>query len=1117
MNLSQKEVLDDSIAASPAAGRVAANRRTYVSINALDVFFMMLWFAAMCLNAAPGDVDVRFNPGAINSVLSMVIQADCKILVGGQFSSLAGQSRQRIARLNADGTLDVNFNPGANDRVNCLAVQADGKILVGGYFTNLAGQFCGRIARLNADGSLDSGFKPTVNDSVNSLLVQVDGRILVGGAFTNLTGQTCNRIACLTEDGSADPGFNPDANDQVYSMGVQTDGKILVGGDFTILGGQMRNRIARLNANGNLDLGFNPSVSSTVYALAIQADGKILVGGAFTNVAGQTRNRIARLNADGSLDFAFNPDANNGGMYNTVNSLAVQTDGKILVGGVFTTMGGNTRNYIARLNVDGSVDSEFNPNANNSVYSLMGQADGKILVAGGFATLGGMARDNLARVENDAVTQSLVVLNGNYVRWRRGGALPESQSVIFDFSIDGGITWAPLGAGKRIVGGWELTGLNLPANGKIRGRAWISGGLYSGSIGLVQMATAFPAAELVLEQPVGTPVANGGIINFGTAPLSSSTNLTFSIYNLGGVDLTGLNISIGGSDATQFTIISIPPSYISGPTGSSTFTLRFTPTSSGQKTAMLHIASNDPDDNPFEITLNGWVPVAGDLDMRFNPGANNMVTSLALQKDGKILVGGWLNMLGGLTRNYIARLNTDGKLDLSFNPNAGERVQSMAVQMDGKILVGGTFTTMGTQACNRIVRLNVDGSLDSSFNLSANSAVNSLVLQPDGKILVGGTFTSLGGQPRNCIGRVYEDGSLDVSFNPSANSDVNSLQLQADGKILVGGFFTNLNGQVRNRIARLNADGSLDSSFNPAASASVYSIAMQLDGRIIVGGWFTNLNGQARNRIARLHTDGSLDTSFNPNANDAVYSLAVQGDGKILLAGNFTTLSGQTRNRVARLDADGNLENSFNPNANNSVFSMVMQPNGKILLGGWFTTLGGQPRNRIARLENDSVTEVLTVMSASQVQWLRSGALPEIQSARFDLTTDSGITWIPLGAGTRIASGWELTGLSLPICGQVRASARIPGGQHNASSSLFEILTEILCAPVLAGPFIATNHFRFLLPTVSGRTYQVQFTPILNNSLLWQSIRTVHGDGTVIEISSTPTNFAGFYRIVVQP
>ena len=133
------------------------------------------------------------------------------------------------------------------------------------------------------------------------------------------------------------------------------------------------------------------------------------------------------------------------------------------------------------------------------------------------------------------------------------------------------------------------------------------------------------------------------------------------------------------------------------------------------------------------------------------------------------------------------------------------------MQADGKILAGGNFTTLAPNGGaavtrNRIARLETDGRLDQTLNLSTvGSFVIATAVQPDGKILIGGSFTSVLGVPRNNIARLNTDGTLDTAFNPNANDDVYSIAVQADGKILAGGDFTSIGGQTRNRIARLDA------------------------------------------------------------------------------------------------------------------------------------------------------------------------------------------------------------------------------------------------------------------------------------------------------------------------
>ncbi len=435
----------------------------------------------MAVIAAPGDVEPGFNPNANSAVYSTAVQADGKCLLGGSFTTVGVEARNRIARLNADGTLDGGFNPNANNTVYSTVVQMDGKILLGGSFTMVGGVSRNRIARLNADGTPDSGFNPDVNGTVHCTVVLADGTVLIGGAFTTVGGVVRNSIARLYADGTLDNGFNPDVNNIVYSMTVQADGKILIGGQFTQAGGVTRNRIARLNASGTLDTGFNPNANGTVYSTTLQADGKILLAGAFSTVGGGARSRIARLNTGGTLDTSFNPNAGN-----IVYSTAVQADGKILIGGTFTTVGVSSRSRIARLNADGTLDSGFNPDANSFVYSTAVQADGKILIGGDFATVGGVARNRIARLENGTATQVLGATSASRVQWLRGGGGPEFQQVTFELSTDGGFSYAALGAGTRISGGWELTGLSLPANGRLRGRARTSGGYTSGSGGLVE-------------------------------------------------------------------------------------------------------------------------------------------------------------------------------------------------------------------------------------------------------------------------------------------------------------------------------------------------------------------------------------------------------------------------------------------------------------------------------------------------------------------------------------------------------------------------------------------------------------------------------------------------------
>jgi uncharacterized delta-60 repeat protein len=995
-------------------------------------------FTAAAPGTTAGDLDTGFNPNANGGVSSLAVQADGKVLIGGNFTTVGGVARISIARLNADGSLDTGFNPpNTNGGVYSLAVQADGKVLIGGRFTTVGGVERNYVARLNADGSLDTGFNPNASNFVHSLAVQADGKVLIGGEFTTVGGVARNRVARLNADGSLDTGFNPpNADSTVYSLAVQPDGRVLIGGVFTTVGGVERNGIARLNADGSLDTGFNPNANRYVYSLAVQADGKVLIGGNFTTVGGVERNGIARLNANGSLDTGFNPNANlyaNANRY--VYSLAVQADGKVLIGGNFDSVGGVARDGIARLNADGTLDTGFNPNANGGVSSLAVQADGKVLIGGNFTTVGGVARNRIARVGNDPATQSLTIPDATQLLWSRSGTAPDVDGVVFESSTDNGATWSLLGAGTRMgsSANWQLTGLSLGAGAKVRATGRAVGGYFNGSSGLIRQAYPMTLAGVgstlnasVISGSAGAPAMvlggavisdGGGVTERGFVYALSATNTTPEIGGTGVAKLAASGTEVGSFSTVATALAS-----------GATYSYRSYATNSAG-TAYSAVGT---------FTTSAYGTVAGDLDTGFNPNADSTVYSLAVQADGKVLIGGGFTTVGGVARNYVARLNADGSLDTSFNPNASSPVYSLAVQADGKVLIGGNFFSVGGVARNRIARLNADGSLDTGFNPNANGYVYSLAVQADGKVLIGGGFDSVSGVARNYVTRLNADGSLDTGFNPNASNFVHSLAVQADGKVLIGGVFDSVSGVARNRIARLNADGSLDTGFNPNANSPVRGLAVQADGKVVIVGEFTTVGGVERICIARLNADGSLDTGFNPNANGGVSSLAVQADGKVLIGGDFDSVGGVARDGIARLNADGTLDTGFNPNANGGVSSLAVQADGKVLIGGNFTTVGGVARNRIARVGNDPATQSLTIPDATQLLWSRSGTAPDVDGVVFESSTDNGATWSLLGAGTRMGSSanWQLTGLSLGAGAKVRATGRAVGGYFNGSSGL---------------------------------------------------------------------------------
>lgn len=289
------------------------------------------------------------------------------------------------------------FDPAANNAVNALLVQPDGAILAGGDFTVIGGQNRNHLARLSPiDGSADPAFNPNVDAAVHCVVRQPDGKLLISGAFTAVGASPQGRVARLNADGSVDAGFAADVTGgttSVLSMALQDDGKIVIVGEFTAVSGVSRARVARLNTDGSLDPSFNPGtgVNSRVYDVALQADGKIVIGGAFTSYNGQSRFVLARLSSTGTLDTTFLPALNN-----VVRAVIVQPDGKIVATGNFTTANTTAQLRIARLNPDGSLDATPNPAVDAEISATTLLSDGRLLVGGVFDHVLGVVRARAA-------------------------------------------------------------------------------------------------------------------------------------------------------------------------------------------------------------------------------------------------------------------------------------------------------------------------------------------------------------------------------------------------------------------------------------------------------------------------------------------------------------------------------------------------------------------------------------------------------------------------------------------------------------------------------------------------------------------------------------------------
>jgi uncharacterized delta-60 repeat protein len=661
-----------------------------------------------------------------------------------------------------------------------------------------------------------------------------------------------------------------------------------------------------------------------------------------------------------------------------VYSLALQSDGKVLVGSLGEDIDGPTVGFI-RLNSDGSPDTNFNANAYGAIgpaiiSSIVVQPDGKILfVADG--------------------NESLLRLNSN-------GTRDTNFTLDTSFTGLGGHVYsmALQADAKVIVAGYDLN------------------------------------HDLNYDYLLLRLNPNGGIDNTFNSAVSNSYFFSIVLQPDGKV-LIGGNNSAGQTNVTSVARLnangSVDATFNQG-TGAGAYVHCMALQPDGKVIIGGQFVSINGQSRPNLARLNS----DGSVDMSFQNGTGGVsggypsVRAIALQTNGTMLIGGSFTTVNGTSRSCVARLNADGSLNVAFQPGQGVGpilspvflvdgtqlgpvpISSLVVQPDGKVLVGGVFTFINGTNRYASVRLNADGSRDETFIAATNFNPDLLALrrnddcpagsygcdpvaraftvavQADGKVLIGGVMLTIVYYEdvtyyyyRAILGRFYADGSLDTNFAPVFGGPddypfrrVGTVIVQPDGKILVAGDFPSVNGTNTYGLARLNANGSLDTTFNPAVGG--YPIALQPDGKVLVGGY------------ARLNADGSLDGSFNPGtgANGIVASIIARSDGKVIIGGNFTTVNGTNRNRIARLNANGSLDSSFNPGigADGIVRSIALQSDGNVLLGGDFFTVNGVWRPYVARLYGDFVAPSLNIARSNAfviVSWPVTGLNFQLQES----------------------------------------------------------------------------------------------------------------------------------------
>ena len=731
-------------------------------------------------------------------------------------------------------SLDPTFVPtvltgGITEGVEVLEVQPDGKALVAGEFALVSGVLTNEVLRLNTDGTRDASFLPTLgaNGRVDALALQPDGKILIGGGFSTYGGVVTGPLARLNPNGTLDVAFSTPGvlgiNGQVTAIALQPDGKILVGG--IVLAGAGTGKLVRLNPSGTVDSGFNigTGADGPVRAVLVQPDGKIVVGGQFTNIDGHYVAGLTRLNANGSADFSFNPGGSGTTRLYAVRSLALQPDGKLLVGGDFTTYNGAAVAQPMRLVATGTPDATFQSTIgpNCQVRKVRIRANGDLLVAGYFSPPSGQRFGSVLRLSDTGVRDASF-------------GTPGGSGILCNDAVD----WT----GGQVLTGGNFRTYPLAPTGQ------------------------FPVAYLALLAP------NGLLDTSFNLPLAVRGTLTRVVpLNTGQLllqgDFTTLNgMAVASGTLPQLTATGTYAGAVVPATtgGASVFYLHFFPQLDGRIYAVSIDFSTSP--NTYRLVR---LLSTGALDASFqstaftHPTRYNNFYQVLPQANGTVVVAGDFDTVNGTPHYELVRLQANGTLDAAFNPvafwNGQGNLQEVVPEPSGTFLLHWQRTT-GPNYVSQLNRLDAAGGLlpgfavNGLFSGTPPLVLRSVTVQPDGYVLVSGNFDRFAGAPvPTGLVRLTPTGAADPGFMAAASGVV--MALQPDGRLLLK---TDPDLPTC-RLQRLEATGRLDASFPAVGLPEVpfstisWNLALQpQDGKILLYGSFTSVAGQLRVGLARL-------------------------------------------------------------------------------------------------------------------------------------------------------------------------------------------------------------------------------------------------------------------------
>lgn len=706
-------------------------------------------------------------------------------------------------------------------------------------------------------------------------------------------------------------------------MLADPQGRIYLGGTFTTVDGIPRSRLARLLPDGALDPDWNPGaeINGQITCMDLDTEGRLLIGGSFTQVGGVSSPRLARLDVHGARDATFEVGT---GLSGKPLAMLLQQDGSWIIGGEFTTFRGSTAVHLIRLSANGTRDSAFAPAPNNSVASLAPGPGGSVYAGGNFTTIGGQLRYRLARILSNGAIDSEFAPHV-------GGATVQAITIDADDRIlveQGAVLrrFHPNGSSDATLPMLSISGsasINrvIPQADSILVTGTFSHVGEHRVPGLAWVRAVTQPSPLIQTAPADRIVVNGLTIHWSA-----------SLSDTAGVDSYRWIRSATGetlSTADNLTLATV--------TRADSGWYRLEVVRQGVTEAVDFRLDIAPDREP---------PRPGEIVPNFIPNVP------AVSPNGLAAAGDdYLWVRRGLT---LYRLLPDGSVEppegVAFH---GDRLFSDGA---GRLIASGWLYGQSPVNYRAIHRLLPDAVIDPSFQPFSLDGLNgrdyrleAVLPQPDGGILVA-LYPAIqdSNVPASRESRIYRlqpDGTLNSTFVAAhPNGRITSLTRHLDDRILVVGAFDAIGTLQRNRLVRLMPDGGTDPTFHAVGVPEFAALAVLPDQRILIGGDFIKVDGLRRPGMACLFPDGSIDPSFaflGPPS-FTVHEFLVRPDGRILASGR--DLASPAASRIFQFFADGTLDREFDTSLGMSQTpSLHLLPDGNTLIyqDTTFTTSSG--------------------------------------------------------------------------------------------------------------------------------------------------------------------------------